>query len=229
MKLLTFTILFFISLCTYGQIKVGKKLSKKFENLSSKLDAKIYDALFLDSTTRTEEGIGIALFTKFKIDTLNLKDFNSDPLNEVKILNSDTGLEDVVVDEKLPFPYPDFINAKLINNKLTIIIGFFNPNIIYTIEDSKVESYYEEYFKDDNILQLKLNQLKLSRLKIPMKTNKLVLSNKEFKIGDTLFGTVEFETKPYYIHERNYGFKYNYIHQKVKGSLMFKVPISNMQ
>lgn len=117
----------------------------------------------------------------------------------------------------------------MINNKLTISIGFLGPNIIYTIENSTVESYYEEYYKDDNILQLKLDHLKVSQLKIPIHNIKFILSDKKFKIGQTLYRIIEFETEPYYIHEINYGFKFNYIHQKVKGALMFKVPISDFQ
>ena len=145
MKILNLCILFSISLSSYSQIKIDKKISKKYDELVLKLSTGQFKEFFSDSETNTTEGLGIAIFTKFKIDTLNLKDFNNDSSNSVKLFNVDTGLEDVVVDEKLTFPYPDFINAKLINNKLTISIGFLGPNIIYTIENSTVESYYEEY------------------------------------------------------------------------------------
>ena len=120
MKILNLCILFSISLSSYSQIKIDKKISKKYDELVLKLSTGQFKEFFSDSETNTTEGLGIAIFTKFKIDTLNLKDFNNDSSNSVKLFNVDTGLEDVVVDEKLTFPYPDFINAKLINNKLTI-------------------------------------------------------------------------------------------------------------
>lgn len=229
MKILTLFILFFISLNSYSQIKIDKKISKKYDELVSKLSTGQFKEFFSDSETNTTEGLGIAIFNKLEIDTLNIKDFNKDVLNNVKIVNPETGLEDKVVEEKTPLLYPDFITARLNTNKLEISIGMFNTNIIYTIQDSKVESYYEEYYKDDNILQLKLDHLKVSQLKIPIHNIKFILSDKEFKIGQTLYGIIEFETEPYYIHEISYGFKFNYIHQKVKGALMFKVPISDLQ
>ena len=139
MKILNLCILFSISLSSYSQIKIDKKISKKYDELVLKLSTGQFKEFFSDSETNTTEGLGIAIFTKFKIDTLNLKDFNNDSSNSVKLFNVDTGLEDVVVDEKLTFPYPDFINAKLINNKLTISIGFLGPNIIYTIEHHIVQ------------------------------------------------------------------------------------------
>jgi hypothetical protein len=229
MRTLTLCILFFISLSSYSQIKIDKKLSKKYDELELKLSSGEFKAFFDESEKSTREGIGIAIFTKFEIDTLNIKDFNKNALNNIKISSPDTGLEDKLSDEKIPVPYPDFLSARLNNNKLEISIGLFNPQIIYTIQNSKVESYYEEYHKDDNILQLKLDQPKVSKLNIPIHTNKFILSNKEFNIGETLSGEIEFETEPYYIHEINYGFKFNYIYQRVKGALMFKVPISDLQ
>ena len=85
---------------------------------------------------------------------------------------------------------------------------------------------YSEVFKSERILGSGVEYKHSEGRKHNIK---FILSDKKFKIGQTLYGIIEFETEPYYIHEINYGFKFNYIHQKVKGALMFKVPISDFQ
>jgi hypothetical protein len=219
--------LYIFSLKAYCQIKIDRNLPAKFNEVSLSMES-IYRSAFLEMNKKNEfESLGVGIITSYKIDTLNINDLIKDLKSEVILSDPETGLEEKLTDQNMYPPYPDFVKARMEGNKLKIYTGLFQPSINHVIENFKVESYLEEYLKNDKVFQLNLNEEKVDQLKIPIKTKKFVLNKNEFKVGDIIYGLIEFESSAYYNYSNVYDFKNGYIKQRIKGSYLFKAEISN--
>jgi len=215
-------LLLLVSLNTFAQVKVDKTVATRYEMEFKKMKL-IYQQKILPFQEK-EPFIGISVFTSYKVDTLNKKeiiDFGNDVIVE-DINPSLNKISEEETDENVYSPV--FSRAKLINDTLYLDVGGpFPPIIHHKVYLGNVISNYEEYYKYDSVLRLNLKDTKASKLFIPIKTKKFLISASTYKAEQVIYGQVEFETVPYYYD--TYGFKNNYIKKRLRGVYLFKVRV----
>jgi hypothetical protein len=222
MPILKVLLLLIISLRCFSQVKVDKSVEARYEIAFKKMK-KPYQQRITQLEIK-EPFIGISVFTVYQVDTLNRED----------IINDEN---DVIVEDINPSPdkiresdinentyIPVFSRAELTDDTLHFTVGGpFPPTIIHKVYAGKVISSYNEYYKDDSVLRLNLKDSKVSQLSIPITTKKFMISTSSYKVGQVIYGQVEFETDPYYYD--TLGTKNNYIRKRLKCIYFFKVRI----
>jgi hypothetical protein len=220
----TFKLLFLmiVSLDTFAQVKVDKSVVTRYKTLFKKMDSSYQQKV--TQLENDEPFIGISIFTTYQTDTLNRQDvinYGNDITIEDVIPNLDN-IKESVIDENIYTPV--FSRAELIKDTLYLSIGGpLSPNIKHKIHLRQVISQYDESYKYDSVLRLDLTDTKVSKLSIPIKTKKFLISTSSYNAGQVIYGQVEFETVPYYFE--TLGFKNNYIKKRLRCVYFFKVRV----
>lgn len=222
MSTLKFLILIIVSIDTFAQVKVDNTIEKKYKMAFKKMKSSYQHKV--TKLEKKEPFTGISIFTTYQVDTLNKQDIINYGI-DVTIENinpSHSKRAEKEINENIFIPI--FSGAKLVNDNLQLAVGGpFPPIINHIVYLREVTSYYEEYYKYDSVLRLDLKHAKVSKLSVPIKTKKFLMSTTTYKSGQIIYGQVEFETVPYY-HD-SFGFKNNYIKKRLRCVYLFKVRV----
>lgn len=175
------------------------QLNPKFEEILQIYNTKLFES----------QGNGAAIFLKSKIDTLESNnDYSNWERDEFEKIEQSVWIAASQFEE----------------NKLTIRVGqiFGNQFIQYIVEDGKISTIFSEYYKSDNLLKLKDSDEPTNKLEIPLETSEVELSkNKNFAIGEVIYGKSKIITEPYYLMPL--GFDFEYIKREYELYFKFKV------
>jgi hypothetical protein len=215
-------LLLLIPFINFAQLKVDKAVIKKYEHAFNKLNPSDKQAIKQHQEKETE--LGISLITLNEIDTLNKEEIIQGN-NFYLIENLDSKAGNGLSKELNASLYTPVITIAILQNDtlLLSIDGLFVEGIMHKIYSRNVSTYYNEYYKNDSILRLHLNEPKVSALTVPTKTKVFVISSIDFKPGEIIYGEVELETDPYY--KDTFGFKNNYIKKRLRYNYLFKIRV----
>ena len=222
MSTLKLLVLLVASLDTFAQVKVDNTVEARYKMAFKKMKSS-----YRQKVTQLEEKepfIGISIFTTYQVDTLNRQDIINYGIDvTIEDINSSPNKrEEKEIDENIYIPI--FSEAKLVNDTLQLEVGRpFPPIINHHVYLRQITSYYEEYYKFDSVLRLDLKDAKVSKLSIPIKTKKFLVNTSTFKVGQVIYGQVEFETVPYYYD--TFGFTNSYIKKRLHCVYLFKVRV----
>ncbi len=223
MKHLHFLLLFFTSFTTIGQVTFDNTINKYFEKTCQLMDMSTQKTLKVFETT--EQPWGIAIFTKYQIDTLNKEELRTD-LSKISVYDIGSDIPNEPIEQNTYIPVP-FI-TELFKDTLHLIVGVpFPPNIHHYIFRQNVYSFYREDFEYDSVMRLDLNTSKVATLDIPITTVKIKLSSNNYVVGKIIYGQVNFETASYYVDDTN--FTNNFIKKRLRGEYVFKVQVQQKQ
>jgi hypothetical protein len=96
--------------------------------------------------------------------------------------------------------------------------------ISHKIIGNKVETTYNEYYKQDSILKADSSATKTNDLTIPATTIKFVLSDKIFSEGKTIYGEAEIITADF-LYLNAFGFKNEILKHRHHFKYYFKIRI----
>lgn len=188
------------------QLTTNDNLSEEFnksKDLFPKSIIEWFNAMKNDAPT-------LALVIKYKVDTLNLDQIKLPDYSNITILslNGKPNNEKENTEEK-EWKLIDkdilWTGAQMKDDTLIIDIGapFGHEFIQHKVYGDNFTVKYEEHYKKEPMLKLKLEDTLTSEINIPIKVNKFELSSLIFKSKDKIHGYCDFETEPYFFVGRN--------------------------
>jgi hypothetical protein len=223
MRILLILLVSFNLTISYGQITYDSTLSKKYDSVYKMLVPE-FKSIVLYQENDAGYSKGIVLCTALIDDTLNIKDLI--PLDISGIFDTD-GKEIEIKSEKMPDLFPMDIFYSLRKDTLNIEVStMFMPKekISHKIIGNKVETTYNEYYKQDSILKADSSATKTNDLTIPATTIKFVLSDKIFSEGKTIYGEAEIITADF-LYLNAFGFKNEILKHRYHFKYYFKIRI----
>ena len=194
MRILLILLVTFNLTISYGQVTYDSTLSKKYDSVYNMLVPE-FKSIVLYQENDAGYSKGIVLCTALIDDTLNMKDLLPRD-NSIRIFDMD-GKETLIEPEKMPdlFPMDIFYSFRKDTLNIEVSTMFMSKEkISHKIIGNKVETTYNEYYKQDSILKADSSATKTNDLTIPAKTIKFVLSDKIFSEGKTIYGEAEIIT-----------------------------------
>ncbi|MBR2648290.1 MAG: hypothetical protein IKD55_05590 [Sediminibacterium sp.] len=215
-----------------AQYKIDPQLKKEFFNLYKKLQS-LTNSEFLN-----EYKDGISLFYKIKEDTLNKQDIIKSKNNiEVYTIDTVTGEIDTTdsqsTNEPVPSkqtPYPFYCVCEYQRDTLVITTGiaiFGEMKITSKLIHNKLTANYTESDSNDTLFKRTLSDDRLYGITIPAKIKSLNLNVKPHKNIPELFGKMRIVTNGYYYYANVYGFKNDYIYQRMNFEFLFRCHLKN--
>ena len=200
----------------YAQVRTDKKIARQFHNAFLKLDSFSKDAVKEIELEKAYSGVGI--FLSHNIDTLNLADF-IDPGLKFSVSNH-VGKEIGNNSEKSHY-FLALILSQFLGDTLRLNIGGLLPSLELTLINSGIKASYTEYQRHDSIFKLRLSDIALSKLEIPVKVSELKLSSSNFNSKPVIYGKMAYETAPYYVDDRS--FKNGFLQKRIRATIVFRI------
>lgn len=187
-----------------------KSIESQYNVATTKLNPIFKDELQKYNTKLFEkQGNGAAIFLKSQIYTLeSANDYADEKRDEFQKTEQEVWIASGELKEK----------------KLTIRLGqiFGNQFIQYNVEQKKISTVFSEYYKSDNLKKLNKNDAQTNELTIPLAIAEVELSkNKNFVVGEVIYGKSKIITKPYYF--KPMAFDFEYIRREYELYFKFKV------
>lgn len=212
-----------VTLTARAQVIIDKNIAKAYDIAVKKMKPEYQSAM----SSLTDPQIGFAIYMLYRTDTLNKKDAPDYSNIKISVIDEKTGkitpintaTED---DTYTPIPCAAALNGDTL---LIVLPPVFTPFLEHKITGKHVISSYKEGRKNEDIYRLRLTDVKVHQLSIPVKTSSFKLSTSNFKAGQIIYGEVSFETEPYYTDDS--AFKQGYIYKKLSGRYVFKTLIDD--
>lgn len=224
MRILLILLVTFNLTISYGQVTYDSTLSKKYDSVYKMLVPE-FKSIVLYQENDTGYSKGIVLCTALIDDTLNMKDLLPRD-NSIRIFDMD-GKETLIEPEKMPDLFPMDIFYSFRKDTLNIEVSTIfmsKEKISHKIIGNKVETTYNEYYKQDSILKADSSATKTNDLTIPATTIKFVLSDRIFSEGKTIYGEAEIITADF-LYLNAFDFKNEILKHRYHYKYYFKIRI----
>ena len=208
-----FVLMFFLS-PSFAQVSYTPAVRNTYDSVYRKLDARLTNMV-----TNPENKIkGIALLTIFRVDTLNKQDL---------LANSsarDTSTIAGYTPEKIL--NPDIMIGKAKVSDTSLVLSFspwfmLGEEIRHVIKGNTVETTYQLWNKSDKVFKTDSGIQDSRNIDIAAQS-RLVLSDSDAVVGETLYGSAETTTRQYAeLHNAN--FKNGILQLRVTYNYVFKL------
>jgi len=229
MKHLLLLLFCFLFKYSFAQVVIDKSVKEEYLRLFERLPGEIQKDTFNYFTN------GISILFNLRSDTLNKKHIAAiDTSRSVKIINinPETGKDEP---ESTPPNEEDWVNkdqpfwlscdCDIKNDTLRILSGvtlLSGFSITTTIYREKAKAIYFEFENESKTLKKRLTDKMENDITIPATINYLVISQKPIEGMGELIGKIGVTTNGYYSYSNAWGFKYGYIHKRMRIEYYFR-------
>ncbi len=160
--------------------------------------------------------------SKVKIEDISIFAASNDS-SQTKSLKA---IEDTITkSSQMPFALL-FCKAKNINDTLILSLLLpFNQKVEYKITKKNVKAWYQESYKNENIVKVSINDPFKNHVEVDMLEQQVIVNDNDFLTGKTIYGRGHFTSHAYYVKDS--GFKGGYLKKQIFMEYLFHVKISD--